>query len=110
MPNPSGTVENLKHYQPKWKSGATHTIRVPIALSDQILSYARQLDEQNQGQDVKNNVQGSLNHLSQVIKLLEDVRDNAPRNSFGKVWRGKVTKAIELLQSWPLTNLKPPYG
>ena len=99
MPNPVGTVENLKHYQPKWKSGATQTIRVPIALSDQVLAYARQLDEQKQEENVKNNVQNTLNHLSQVIELLTDVRDNAPRNSFGKEWRSKVAKAIELLQT-----------
>lgn len=98
MSNPSGTVENLKHYRPKWLSGETRTIRVPIVLADQILAYAHQLDERNQEEDKVTDNQDDLNHLSHVIELLKDVRDNAPRNSFGKEWRGKVAQAIDLLQ------------
>ena len=29
----------------QWKSGATKTIRIPIALSTEIMEYARRLDE-----------------------------------------------------------------
>ncbi|MEG4812801.1 hypothetical protein QUA82_35920, partial [Microcoleus sp. F8-D3] len=35
---------NLKHYEGKWKHGQTRTIRVPIALADQVLALARRLD------------------------------------------------------------------
>jgi hypothetical protein len=43
--NINGTsLANLKHYEGKWRSGATRTIRVPIALADQVLALARQLD------------------------------------------------------------------
>lgn len=38
------SLANLKHYEGKWKHGQTRTIRVPIALADQVLAVARQLD------------------------------------------------------------------
>lgn len=45
MTNPKGNVESLKPYEGKWRSGKTQTIRVPIALTEQILAYARGLDD-----------------------------------------------------------------
>lgn len=45
MPNYNPNLDNLKSYQPKWKSGKTRTIRVPIAIAEQILEVARQLDK-----------------------------------------------------------------
>jgi antitoxin component of MazEF toxin-antitoxin module len=99
MANPRGNESTLKKYQPTWKTGRTQTIRVPVALADQILEYARQLDAGNDTQ------QTGSNHLSQVVELLEDVRDHAPRNSFGQIWRGKVAQAIDLLRSQ-----QPPCG
>ncbi|PSB00342.1 hypothetical protein [Merismopedia glauca] len=50
MPNPKGHTPNLQPYQPQWISGRTKTIRVPIVLADQVIDYARKLD----------------NHLTQV--------------------------------------------
>jgi hypothetical protein len=38
------SLANLKHFEGKWRHGQTRTIRVPIALADLILAYARQLD------------------------------------------------------------------
>jgi chromosome segregation ATPase len=38
------SLANLKHYEGKWRSGATRTIRVPITLADATLEYARNLD------------------------------------------------------------------
>lgn len=38
------SLRNLKKFIPKWKHGKTRTIRVPIALADQILDYAQKLD------------------------------------------------------------------
>jgi hypothetical protein len=35
---------NLKPFEGKWKHGPTRTIRVPIALADEILAFARRLD------------------------------------------------------------------
>lgn len=45
MPNPNPKLENLKSYQPKWQSGKTRTIRVPVAIADQVLEIAHQIDE-----------------------------------------------------------------
>ncbi len=44
MANPKGNLESLRPYESKWRSGKTQTIRVPIALAEQILVLARQLD------------------------------------------------------------------
>ncbi|MCU0544865.1 MAG: hypothetical protein MUE44_22290 [Oscillatoriaceae cyanobacterium Prado104] len=38
------SLANLKHFEGKWRHGQTRTIRVPIALADRILAYARRLD------------------------------------------------------------------
>ena len=46
MPNPKGHEESIKdsRFKATWQSGPTRTIRVPIALADATLEYARQLD------------------------------------------------------------------
>ena len=44
MANPKGNLDTLKHFQNKWRSGATRTIRIPIALTDQVLDFALRLD------------------------------------------------------------------
>jgi hypothetical protein len=46
MPNPKGHEESIKdsRFKAVWQSGPTRTIRVPIALADATLGYARQLD------------------------------------------------------------------
>lgn len=44
MPNPNPNTSGLKFYKTNWKHGKTKTIRVPIALADQILEYGYQLD------------------------------------------------------------------
>jgi len=46
MPNPTGHIDSIKktQFSSSWRSGATRTIRVPIALADRVLALARQLD------------------------------------------------------------------
>jgi hypothetical protein len=46
MANPKGHKESIKdsRFKAVWQSGPTRTIRVPIALADATLEYARQLD------------------------------------------------------------------
>ena len=46
MPNPKGHEDSIKdsRFKAAWHSGPTRTIRVPIALADAALEYARQLD------------------------------------------------------------------
>ena len=47
MPNPKGHEDSIKdsRFKAAWQSGPTRTIRVPIALADATLEYARQLDQ-----------------------------------------------------------------
>jgi hypothetical protein len=47
MPNPKGHEDSIKdsRFKGAWQSGPTRTIRVPIALADATLEYARQLDQ-----------------------------------------------------------------
>ena len=53
MPNPKGHEESIKdsRFKAAWQSGPTRTIRVPIALADAILEYARQLDRSIEPRD-----------------------------------------------------------
>jgi hypothetical protein len=45
------SLANLKHYEGKWQSGATRTIRVPVVLADAVLEYARKLDNNIKSSD-----------------------------------------------------------
>ena len=47
MPNPKGHQDSIKdsRFKAAWQSGPTRTIRVPIALAEITLEYARQLDQ-----------------------------------------------------------------
>ena len=53
MPNPKGHEDSIKDSQFKaaWQSDPTRTIRVPIALADATLDYARQLDKKLEPRD-----------------------------------------------------------
>ena len=46
MPNPKGHEDSIKdsRFKAAWQSGPTRTIRIPIALAEVTLEYARQLD------------------------------------------------------------------
>ncbi len=46
MPNPKGHEDSIKdcRFKAAWQSGPTRTIRVPIALAEVTLEYARRLD------------------------------------------------------------------
>lgn len=101
MPNYKGNEATLTKYRPKWRSGETQTIRVPVALAEQILSYAHQIDE---GVTVSNRpVDLNIQSLTQVIEWLEDV-EKTPRNNFSRQKRELVQKAIETLKSLSQVN------
>jgi hypothetical protein len=55
MPNPKGHEESIKdsRFKAGWQSGSTRTIRVPIALADATLEYARQLDRGIEPRDTR---------------------------------------------------------
>lgn len=89
-----GNLATLRHFAPKWQSGATQTVRLPVALVDQVLTYARSLDAGKLPPDVPN----ESNHLSQVIQILEEVAQT-PRNNFGQKPKARLQEAIDILNS-----------
>jgi hypothetical protein len=57
MPNPKGHEDSIKdsRFKAAWQSSPTRTIRVPSALADSTLDYARQLDRGAEPRDINNN-------------------------------------------------------
>ena len=55
MPNPKGHEDSIKdsRFKAAWQSGPTRTIRVPIALAELTLEYARQLDQGIEPRDTR---------------------------------------------------------
>ena len=45
MSNPKGNEPTLIKFIGKWNNGATKPIRVPVAIAEQVLKYARELDK-----------------------------------------------------------------
>lgn len=102
MANPKGNPATLKHYIPKWKAGTTRTIRVPVALADQILDYAHKIDNDSLAQ-VNHNGNGdspaiaatpqddNLNEtLTQVIQAIEQVCEAPHTGKFTKLLKAKL--------------------
>ncbi|MEG4445189.1 hypothetical protein QUB47_24580 [Microcoleus sp. AT9_B5] len=71
MPNPTGHIDSIKETQfsSPWQSGPTRTIRVPIALADATLEYARQLDK---GIELRNTVDNTDSRLEVNATLSHD--------------------------------------
>jgi hypothetical protein len=77
MPNPKGHEDSIKdsRFKAAWQSGPTRTIRVPIALAEVTLEYARQLDQGIEPRDTM--IQSdSLTH-SKVDNIVSEPRDTA---------------------------------
>lgn len=99
MPNPKGNPATLSQYATTWKNGKTRTIRVPIALADEILDYAHQLDEgkaittQDQDQKLRETV-------TQVIIALEQVCEMPHTSKFTRAIKAQLTAyAIKPLEA-----------
>jgi len=62
MPNPKGHEDSIKdsRFKAAWQSGPTRTIRVPIALADATLEYARQLDRGIESRDTTEMFDGGI--------------------------------------------------
>jgi hypothetical protein len=77
MPNPKGHEDSIKdsRFKAAWQSGPTRTIRVPHALAEVTLEYARQLDRGIEPRDTM--IQSdSLTH-SKVDNIVSESRDTA---------------------------------
>lgn len=93
MPNPNGNIATLTSWKPRWLSGATQTIRVPVDLAEAILAYAHKLD-----QGTVKPSDSSNESLTQVIETLERVY-LTPRNNFSRERKAELRAAIDTLKS-----------
>jgi hypothetical protein len=77
MPNPKGHEDSIKdsRFKAAWQSGPTRTIRVPIALAEVTLEYARQLDRGIETRDTM--IQSDSPTHSKVDKIGSEPRDTA---------------------------------
>ncbi len=77
MPNPKGHEDSIKdsRFKAAWQSGPTRTIRVPIALAEVTLEYARQLDRGIEPRDTM--IQSDSPTHSKVDNIVSESRDTA---------------------------------
>jgi hypothetical protein len=77
MPNPKGHEDSIKdsRFKAAWQSGPTRTIRVPIALAEVTLEYARQLDRGIEPRDTR--IQSDSPTHSKVDNIVSEPRDTA---------------------------------
>jgi hypothetical protein len=77
MPNPKGHEDSIKdsRFKAAWQSGPTRTIRVPIALAEVTLEYARQLDRGIEPRDTM--IQPDSPTHSKVDNIVSEPRDTA---------------------------------
>jgi ElaB/YqjD/DUF883 family membrane-anchored ribosome-binding protein len=77
MPNPKGHEDSIKdsRFKAAWQSGPTRTIRVPIALAEVTLEYARQLDRGIEPRDTM--IQSDSSTHSKVDNIVSESRDTA---------------------------------
>lgn len=67
-------------YTPTWKNGKTQTIRVPIALAEQILSFAKKLDEQG---SIEVTQAKSGQQIDALDAILAEINTYIQTNQFG---------------------------
>jgi hypothetical protein len=77
MPNPKGHEDSIKdsRFKAAWQSGPTRTIRVPHALAEVTLEYARQLDRGIEPRDTM--IQSDSPTHSKVDNIVSEPRDTA---------------------------------
>jgi len=92
MPNPKGHEASLKKFKPKWKSGPTQTIRVPISLADRILDYGHRLDSGSADELLidRQSLETMIKHLELVLET--------PRNNFSSSRRALVGMVVHQLR------------
>jgi hypothetical protein len=75
MPNPKGHEDSIKdsRFKAAWQSGPTRTIRVPHALAEVTLEYARQLDRGIKPRDTR--IESNSLTYSKVDNRVSEPRD-----------------------------------
>ncbi len=70
-----GSTDHL--LKSKWKQGRTRTIRVPVALAEQLLEVAHRLDE---GESLEVTQDNGANEPGQSIELTQDNKAEGSRH------------------------------
>jgi chromosome segregation ATPase len=108
VPNPTGHTDSIKNSQFKaaWQSGPTRTIRVPIALAEVTLEYARQLDQGIEPRDTREISDAGISAAiveprdTEVNAELEDARaDYAKLLESSTVVTNKLRQEVQELRS-----------
>jgi len=73
MANYNPNIDNLKSYKPKWLSGKTQTIRVPIAIAKNVLEIAHKIDKQQFSDTSDIKVNNTNNNKSDFINLAHKI-------------------------------------
>ena len=94
MPNLKGYEDSIKdsRFKAAWQSGPTRTIRVPIALADATLDYARQLDRGLEPRDTHSTLTEQL--TPDAAMMLSKLRAKRKKS---KVELADVEALLELL-------------
>ena len=80
MANLKGNKATLTKFKPKWQSGKTKTIRVPITIADQVLEVARLIDKNK----LPDNTDTSDINLNKIIRISQEAF-GTKSNSGGKI-------------------------
>lgn len=93
-----GYLPSIETHQFKgqWKHGATRTVRVPVALADQVLDYARKLDN-GETQETKPRDTSDSSDYNEAVEILQKALTLKP-NAGGAI-KAEIRKALILLQS-----------
>lgn len=81
MANYKGNEASLVKYKPKWRSGKTRTIRVPIAIADRVLEVAKAID--NSEFCITDTSKSKANRDN--IKVIFEAMLAAPSNKGGQI-------------------------
>ena len=100
-----GSLDHL--IKPKWKSGQTRTIRVPVVLAEQLLEIAHKLDDGDTidpTQDNSTNNQLATKDLRTALALLEKaIKPKAEGGSYvasnATGMKRLVKQAVEILNN-----------
>ena len=100
MANYNPKRENLKSYKPKWKSGKTQTIRVPIAISDLVLEAAKEIDT--------NGNKSLLQVIESQNKLILELKEKLCQSDISDTSDIEREKIIQIAQE--AFNTKSSFG
>jgi 23S rRNA G2069 N7-methylase RlmK/C1962 C5-methylase RlmI len=87
MSNPKGNEASLTKFKAKWNKGTTQPIRVPTAIVNEVLEYARRIDE----------APAQVNEAIDNEDEQDDYLDDETEPDLNQVIRDQAKKNFELL-------------